>query len=242
MNEWAERAKTYENISWAKEETYLKTFLEATRPKKTDILLDCGTGTARIAALFSPFVKKVVALDISKDMLSVAKTKIQGYKNMHLIKGNILNIPFPANSFDKITARMVFHHIKEQKKALDECHRVLKPKGLFIFSEGIPPHPSVKNFYTAVSKFLEDRVDYTEEDIYNFLKGNFDNISMYFYTTRLSINNWLSNHALPKNTQEEIVRMYRDAEENIKKAYDMEEKNGDILVTGKFNITTAVKV
>ena len=115
-----------------------------------------------------------------------------------------------------------------------------------------PANPGYHNLYvitgprgagkTAVSKFLEDRVDYTEEDIYNFLKGNFDNISMYFYTTRLSINNWLSNHALPKNTQEEIVRMYRDAEENIKKAYDMEEKNGDILVTGKFNITTAVKV
>lgn len=48
--------------------------------------------------------------------------------------GDVKNIPHPDNSFDIIVAAEVLEHITEPEKALKEIKRILKPKGIFIFS------------------------------------------------------------------------------------------------------------
>ncbi|NNL83692.1 MAG: class I SAM-dependent methyltransferase, partial [Winogradskyella sp.] len=49
------------------------------------------------------------------------------------VKADICNLPFDANSFDVILCNHVLEHIPDDKKALSELFRVLKPGGYGIF-------------------------------------------------------------------------------------------------------------
>jgi SAM-dependent methyltransferase len=49
------------------------------------------------------------------------------------VKANILNLPFDDNSFDIIFCNHVLEHIEDDKKAMQELYRVLKPGGMGIF-------------------------------------------------------------------------------------------------------------
>lgn len=49
------------------------------------------------------------------------------------VKANILNLPFDDNSFDVIFCNHVLEHIEDDKKAMQELYRVLKPGGMGIF-------------------------------------------------------------------------------------------------------------
>jgi ubiquinone/menaquinone biosynthesis C-methylase UbiE len=43
------------------------------------------------------------------------------------------NLPFPAETFDIVTANMVVEHLENPVAALQSIHRVLKPSGVFVF-------------------------------------------------------------------------------------------------------------
>ena len=47
--------------------------------------------------------------------------------------GDLARLPFRAGSFDFVTANMVVEHLEDPAAALGEIHRVLKPKGVFLF-------------------------------------------------------------------------------------------------------------
>src|SRR3989338_2288229 len=69
---WAVRAKKYERLEWVNKPTYLGAFLAAGCFRKTDRVLDVGTGTGIIAHSLSPHVKEVIGIDISEEMLKKA--------------------------------------------------------------------------------------------------------------------------------------------------------------------------
>jgi len=49
------------------------------------------------------------------------------------VKANILNLPFANNTFDVVFCNHVLEHIEDDKKAMQELFRVLKPGGFGIF-------------------------------------------------------------------------------------------------------------
>jgi len=133
---WKTRSRKFNNLKWANEHSYIKMLICSGDFKKNDIVLDVGTGTGIIAHAISPLVKKVIGMDISQDMIE--HSDWNGFK--YFIKGDIRDPYFYDNIFDKVVARMVFHHITEGiQGAMDECYRILKNGGKMILAEGIPP-------------------------------------------------------------------------------------------------------
>ena len=47
---------------------------------------------------------------------------------------DLYTLPYPDNSFDMVAAFDVLEHLKDDKLAIGEIHRVLKPDGFFIFT------------------------------------------------------------------------------------------------------------
>ncbi len=111
--------------------------------KDGDLVLDAGCSNGY--STFEIANKKnirVRAFDYSQKSISYAlksqKTKDKSNR-IRFYHGNILNINEPDNSFDKVyTIRVIINLLswKLQKQAILEMHRVLKPEGLFLLTEG----------------------------------------------------------------------------------------------------------
>lgn len=89
-----------------------------------DILeVGCGDGYLLKNISCQRRLKNYFALDISLDRIS----KIRGVNdNAHLIKGNIINLPFKDNLFDYTICSEVLEHVPDYEQALKELIRVTK--------------------------------------------------------------------------------------------------------------------
>ena len=237
---WKIRSMRYDCLNWVNEPEYIQQMISSADFNKNDSVLDVGTGTGVIAHAVSPLVREVVGLDISQDMLKHSNWK----NNMYFIKRNINDPIFCNNVFDKVTARMVFHHItKNTKGAMDECYRVLKNDGKMILSEGIPPSPDVKKDYEDIFKLKEERLTFLEEDLIDLMKNaGFKNIIVKQYVMRgFSVKNWLENSGLAKEKQDRIFEMHVTGSNNLRNAYNMKIINGDCLIDTKNVIVVGEK-
>lgn len=105
--------------------------ISAVPPNTVDNLLDVGTGTARVLALFADKIDRGVGIDLSRDMLAVARANLeaQGLLNCQVRHADMYQIPFPDNSFDAITIHQVLHYADRPSWAIVEAARVLEPGG-----------------------------------------------------------------------------------------------------------------
>lgn len=237
---WRMRSKHYNELEWANHRLYLDTFIRLGNFKKSDIVLDVGTGTGVVAHAVSPFVKEIIGLDKSQDMLEHSNW----FGNMYFIKRDIRGPIFTDAVFDKITCRQVFHHIlKKRQKAMDICYRMLKKGGTMIFSEGVPPTRRVRKDYIEIFKLKERRLTFYEDDLIRLMKkSRFKNIDCaIIYLRKMSIRNWLVNSGLRKVIQDKIYQLHKHASDCFKKDYNMIETNDDCLIDMKMAILTGKK-
>jgi len=229
---WKIRSKKYNNLKWAKDYPYIEMLICSANFKKNDIVLDVGTGTGIMAHAINPLVKKVIGMDISQDMLEHGNWN----NNTHFIKRDIRDPYFYDNIFDKVVARMVFHHITERaQEAMDECYRILKNKGKMVLAEGIPPIPEVEEEYINIFKLKEQRLTFTEDKLINMMKkSGFKNINISQYIMKnFSINNWLENSGMMKRRQNKIFKMHTRGSNVFKKAYNMKITKDDCFIDVK---------
>jgi ubiquinone/menaquinone biosynthesis C-methylase UbiE len=92
----------------------------------------CGTGEPSITiARLLQGTGEVVGVDISGGPLAVAseRAKQHGLSNVRFQEADVHHLPFPDNSFDRITSRLGVMFFADLPQALREMHRVLKPGG-----------------------------------------------------------------------------------------------------------------
>ncbi|MEH6944027.1 demethylmenaquinone methyltransferase [Bacillus sp. JJ722] len=102
----------------------------------------CGTADWTIAMANAVGTEgHVTGLDFSKNMLSVGEEKVQELqlKNVDLIHGNAMELPFKDNTFDYVTIGFGLRNVPDYLTVLREMHRVLKPGGLAVCLETSQP-------------------------------------------------------------------------------------------------------
>ena len=83
--------------------------------------------------------KEATGLDMSGKGLADARRRAKSLKinNVKFKKGNVLDLPFPAKTFDFVFSNGVLHHTVSIEKGISEISRVLKNEGtLFLYVEG----------------------------------------------------------------------------------------------------------
>lgn len=92
----------------------------------------CGTGTT--ALKLAPFVGRIVATDISSEMIAIAREKAEaeGRLNAAFEVATPDAAPWPDRTFDIALGFNVLHLVAAREAALRGVHRLLKPGGLFI--------------------------------------------------------------------------------------------------------------
>lgn len=106
----------------------------------TDILdIACGTGDFSIAiAKRMPEGSHVTGLDLSEGMLAVMKEKVEHIHltdRISMMQGDCENLPFPDNSFDRVSVAFGVRNFENREKGLTEMLRVLRPGGRLVILE-----------------------------------------------------------------------------------------------------------
>ena len=86
-------------------------------------LLDIGTGTGRVLQLFAPRVGFGLGIDLSREMLSVARANLDrtSLRNCQVRHGDMYHLPLPDGSFDAATMHNVLHFADDPGAALAEA-------------------------------------------------------------------------------------------------------------------------
>lgn len=115
----------------------------------SDILdVGCGIGGSSLY-LADKFHAKATGITLSPVQAARARERSHA---MHLddrtqfLVADALDMPFPDNSFDLVWSMESGEHMPDKVKFLQECHRVLKPGGLFLMATwchrpSTPPNP-----------------------------------------------------------------------------------------------------
>lgn len=115
-------------------------------------LLNLGCGAGEEAIYFAKKGATVWAIDISSQMLKVAKklaTRFGLTKGITFKKDNAEDLSFPENYFDLIFGNSVLHHVNIEKAA-KETYRVLKKGGKAVFIEPLIYNPLI-NYYRKIA-------------------------------------------------------------------------------------------
>lgn len=128
------RSITDDQFRHSGKEDYEKLIIQDPLLKNRDTILDFGCGAGRLTEYMANDFKKVVGVDISPTMISLAKKRLNKLKNVEFLEINGSELPLPDNSIDQVFAFLVFQHIKNRQmveKLFTEVIRILKPRGIF---------------------------------------------------------------------------------------------------------------
>jgi ubiquinone/menaquinone biosynthesis C-methylase UbiE len=240
-NYWKQRAERYNNLEWVNSDSFMKAIISAGKFKSSDWVLDVGTGTGVVAYAVAPLVRYVTAIDNSPDMMD--KINHRPVNVMYKVC-DAKNIPWKEETFDKVVARYVLHHITDGvRKAMNECYRVLKPGGLMIFAEGVPPSQRTKQDFINIFRLKEDRLTFMPDDMKSLVvTSGFKPVATHLLKLRgMSIKNWLDSSDLDTDTQARIFAMHVDAPQYFKDDYDMVITDDDCLISMTVAIVVGAK-
>jgi ubiquinone/menaquinone biosynthesis C-methylase UbiE len=105
---------------------------ELLHPEPGDRILDAGCGLGHDVLLLADRVGsdgEVVGIDYSKELIRQANESAGDNPAVTFHTGSILDIDYPADSFDASRADRVLQHLDDPAAAIDELKRVTKPGG-----------------------------------------------------------------------------------------------------------------
>ncbi len=105
--------------------------------RQIESLLDIGTGTGEMLHLFSDIFTRGEGIDMSRDMLAVARSKLEdaGLDHCRVRQGDLFSLPFDDATFDAVVIHQVLHYIDDINGAVAEAARVLKPDGILLVAD-----------------------------------------------------------------------------------------------------------
>lgn len=96
-------------------------------PPGDGVLLDLACGGGLMAPHLQNKGYRHVGIDITESALRQASER-----SIAVVRGNVMSLPFPADSVDVVCAGEILEHVTDLDRAVAESCRVLKPGGLVV--------------------------------------------------------------------------------------------------------------
>ncbi|VXD13545.1 UbiE/COQ5 methyltransferase [Planktothrix serta PCC 8927] len=155
---------------------------------ETGLILDAGTGTARIPILIAQLRSQwqITGIDLSANMLFIGNQNIEQaglQEQIKLEQVDAKQLPYPDDQFDLVISNSIVHHLQDPLLFFQELQRVLKPQGA-IFLRDLTRPCSETELNTLVEQYAGDCNDhqkklfreslqaaYTLDEIINFIES-----------------------------------------------------------------------
>ncbi|GAA2027423.1 bifunctional demethylmenaquinone methyltransferase/2-methoxy-6-polyprenyl-1,4-benzoquinol methylase UbiE [Yaniella flava] len=147
-------------MTLGQEPRFIRDTVNAAQLGQAPKVLDIATGTGDLAleAANQRYGAEVYGLDISNEMLEVARSR-PGGENIVWQTGDAMELPYDDDTFDAVTHGYLLRNVTDIAKTLQEQYRVLKPGGWMTSLEMSPaPRNVVKPFSTAYIKYVVPRL------------------------------------------------------------------------------------
>lgn len=141
-NYFAENAERWDEIRTfhTAEADVERAILEIAGDGPFNRLVDLGTGAGRMLTLLGARAKSAVGLDLSRQMLNIARTRVAhaGLGACELRHGDILGTGLPTGEADIVVVHQVLHYLSEPGAAVGEASRLISPGGRLLIIDFAP--------------------------------------------------------------------------------------------------------
>lgn len=190
--------------------------------------LDVATGGGHTALVFAPHVKRMVASDLTREMLDQVDQQVaeKGLGNVETHIADAEALPFDDGSFDLVTCRIAPHHFPDIPKFVSEVLRVLKSGGVFALVDNAAPDEATNPDFGA-AELAEAAVTYnTFEKIRDpshnrawtagewlacIGEAGFKIEHTEILPKKMSFDTWINNMAVPADKVPGLARMLNEA-------------------------------
>jgi SAM-dependent methyltransferase len=126
------------------------------------LLLDAGCGTGAVLEQLERR-GRAVGVDLSEEALRFSRRR-----GVRVVRGSVLSLPFPRDTFDLVTSfDVLYHHwVSDDSASLAELARVLKPGGLLLLRL-----PALEWLRRAHDEAVMTRHRYTRGEVKRLLEG-----------------------------------------------------------------------
>ncbi|MFO7919147.1 MAG: class I SAM-dependent methyltransferase [Anaerolineae bacterium] len=120
--------------------------------------LDIATGGGHTALRMTPLAGRVMATDITPQMLTAARQFLtsQGAHNVTFLAADAEALPFADATYDLVTCRIAPHHFPHCPRFVEESARVLQPGGLLLVQDHLLPEDDAAAQYIETFERLRD--------------------------------------------------------------------------------------
>ncbi|MDY0396319.1 class I SAM-dependent methyltransferase [Virgibacillus halophilus] len=120
------------------------------------VALDIATGGGHTAKYLAAKVKRIIATDLTKEMLAAAKDHLKHIDNIVFAEADAEQLPYPDNHVDIVTCRIAAHHFPSPQKFVAEARRVLKKNGKFLLVDNVASEYATFDFFINKMEKMRD--------------------------------------------------------------------------------------
>lgn len=115
----------------ARDLAQVESLLQLAEPSREDLLLDVACGPGRLLAAFAPYVRYTVGVDLTREMLMIArKARLdQAVHPLGFVLGEGERLPFRDGAFTLVTTTLAVHHYADPGRVVAEMQRVCRSGG-----------------------------------------------------------------------------------------------------------------
>ncbi|WP_100011018.1 class I SAM-dependent methyltransferase [Lentibacillus sediminis] len=201
-------------------------------PQQDMKILDIATGGGHVAKQLAPFVKQVIASDLTKEMLAHTSQHLLAYSNIEYVLGDAEDLPFLDETFDVVTCRIAAHHFPNPSLFLQEANRVLKAGGSFLLIDNVAAENTELNYFINT---LEEKRDSSHVCSLTIRKwrellqeSNFTIAKSEERKKRLPYEEWLNRTVDTEEEKQEITAFITNADQHIRDYFQIEMTDGSI--------------
>jgi ubiquinone/menaquinone biosynthesis C-methylase UbiE len=100
-------------------------------PEQCRHILEIGCGTGGFSRLLAQRAERVLAIDLSSQMIRLAQESSKLYPNIDFVTSDAMTYHLPENQFDCIATLTTLHHLP-METILRKIKMALKPGGVFV--------------------------------------------------------------------------------------------------------------